>query len=72
MMAMEDGYYWLQLEGGKLEVVEIINGDVMYRCGSDVGCFLEGNRWIEFGEPLDVVSIIGPISPPSTIQARAS
>ncbi len=61
---MEHRYYWLYLEDQDPEVVEI-DGDSMYRCGSDVTCLLEGGRWIEFGEALDVVEIIGPLVPPN-------
>lgn len=59
---MEHGYYWIFLEAQEPEVVEI-DGDSMYRCGSDVTCHLENDKWIEFGEPLDVISITGPIKP---------
>lgn len=61
---MEHGFYWLHLEDGDPEVVEI-DGDSMYRCGSDVTCRLEDGQWIEFGEPMDVISITGPIVPPN-------
>lgn len=61
---MQHGYYWLRLENQEQEVVEI-DGDSMYRCGSDVTCHLENGYWIEFGEPMDVVSISGPIIPPA-------
>lgn len=60
---MTEGYYWLYLEGQEPEVVRI-EGTSMYRCGSDVTCLLEGGKWIEFGEALDVVAIIGPLFPP--------
>lgn len=60
---MEHGYYWLELKDQEPEVVEI-DDYAMYRCGSDVTCFLEGGKWVEFGEPMDVVSIGGPILPP--------
>jgi hypothetical protein len=60
---MKHGYYWLQLKDQEPEVVEI-DGDSMYRCGSDVTCLLEDGRWMEFGEPMDVVLITGPIMPP--------
>ncbi len=62
---MEHGYYWLVLEDAPAEVVEI-DGDSMYRCGRDVTCRLEDGKWIEFEEPMDVVSIIGPIQAPNT------
>lgn len=58
---MERGYYWLKLEDGEPEVVEI-DGDSMYRCGSDITCHLEGWRWIEYNVPLDIFSITGPIT----------
>lgn len=61
---MEHGYYWLILEDAPPEVVEI-DGDSMYRCGRDVTCYFEGGIWIEYGEQMDIVSIIGPIEPPS-------
>lgn len=61
---MEHGYYWLHLKDQEPEVVEI-DGDLMYRCGSDVGCYLEGDRWIQFGDVLDVVKISGPLVPPN-------
>ena len=57
---MEHGHYWLQLKDEEPEVVEI-DGDAMYRCGSDVTCRFEDAQWIEFGEPMEVVSITGPI-----------
>lgn len=63
-MALEHGYYWLHLEDQEPEVVEI-DGNSMYRCGSDVTCFLKDGRWFEFGESLDVVAIIGPLVPPN-------
>ncbi len=62
---MEHGYYWLHLEDQEPEVVEI-DGDSMYRCGSDVICCLEAGRWIQFGEALDVVKISGPLVPSNT------
>ena len=60
---MQHGYYWLLMEDREPEVVEI-DGDSMYRCGSDLTCKLECEMWIEFGESLDVVEIIGPLTPP--------
>ena len=59
---MEHGYYWLHLKYQEPEVVEI-DGDSMYRCGRDVICHLDGVRWIEFGEQMDVISITGPLLP---------
>lgn len=61
---MEHGYYWLHLEGQEPEVVEI-DGDSMYRCGSDMTCHLEDGKWIEFGETLEVVALTGAIAPPN-------
>lgn len=61
--ALPNGYYWLFLEGEKPEVIQIY-GDWLLRCGSDVVCKLEGCRWLEFGDPLDIVAIIGPLEPP--------
>lgn len=64
---MERGYYWLHLTGQEPEVVEI-DGDSMYRCGRDVTCRIDGEMVIEFGEPLDVFAITGPITPCMTQQ----
>jgi len=61
---MEHGYYWLHMEYQATEVVEI-DGESMYRCGSDVTCRFEGGQWLEFGTPMDVISITGPLVPPS-------
>ena len=61
---MEHGYYWLHMEDQEPEVVEI-DGDSMYRCGSDVICLFEGGIWVEYGEALDVVAITGPLVPPN-------
>ena len=63
---MEPGYYWLKLEEHEPEVVEI-DGASMSRCGSDIVCYLKDGKWHEglFSEPMDVISIIGPIIPPN-------
>lgn len=61
---MEHGYYWLHCEDQDPEVVEI-DGDSMYRCGSDVTCLFEDGQWLEFGAPMDVISITGPVMPPN-------
>lgn len=63
---MEHGYYWLHLKNQEPEVVEI-DGKSMYRCGSDVECYLEGGKWHEglFTETMDVVSITGPLVTPN-------
>lgn len=61
---MEHGYYWLQLQGKDPEIVEI-DYIFMYRCGSDVLCLLEDEKWLQHGDLMDIVSLIGPISPPS-------
>lgn len=71
---MEPGFYWLHLQDEDPEVVEIIDNS-MYRCGSDVTCFFEDGQWIELFEPMDVVSISGPIfaaSEPPPIDASSS
>jgi Lar family restriction alleviation protein len=68
-MITAHGYYWIVLADEPAEVVEI-DGDSMYRCGSDVTCKFVNGEWIEFGEPMDVVSGIGPITPPGPIIAR--
>ena len=75
---MERGYYWLQLKNQDPEVVEI-DGNWMYRCGSDVGCYFDDGKWYEgagtlhhltddqrlLEEPMDVVFISGPILAPN-------
>lgn len=64
---MKYGYYWMQLDDGEWEVVEI-DGDMMLRCGSDVPVRLKDGRWEEFGAALPVVAIVGPISQPGSEQ----
>jgi hypothetical protein len=67
---MEHGFYWLHMEDEEPEVVEIyddgIYGDEMYRCGSDVVCRFKDGQWLEFGAPMNVISITGPLVPPTT------
>jgi len=60
---MEDGYYWLFMKDAEPEVVELSDG-ALYRCGSDVTCFHNGNDWEEFGDPMGVVALVGPLKAP--------
>ena len=58
------GYYWV-LSDARWEVVQI-SGHDMYRTGSDVSVELGADGvWREWGEPLDVARIIGPIPEPA-------
>ena len=60
----EDGFYWLTLKGwSKPDIVEI-NGNGRYRCGTDCVFFKEDGIWQDAFEPLDIVSLVGPLQPP--------
>lgn len=64
---LEDGFYWIFFQDDDPEVIEIIGGD-MYRCGSDVSCLFKDGQWREFDEPMDILSIVGPLIPPGIMK----
>lgn len=62
----EDGYYWLRQDGYAFEPVEVQdNGTRMYRLGSDIVATFQNGEWLECGEGMFIVDMIGPISPPN-------